>query len=82
MVWDATMPGVQTNIPDVILPPKTLIDGAATGGFHETCDFDTDVNGFTKRLPPGQSTDFWHATMWTRAIKSVRTQATCDMLEE
>ena len=83
VVWDATMPGVQTNVPDVILPPKDLIDAAATGGFHEVCSYDTnDFQQFAKHLPPGRSTNSWYATMWTRATKSARTLAACEMLEE
>jgi hypothetical protein len=83
VVWDATMPGVQTNIPDVILPPRELIDAAATGGFHDVCSYDTNgLQQFLKLLPPGRSTESWHAEMWTRATKSPRTRAACEILED
>jgi hypothetical protein len=83
VVWDATMPGVQTDVPNVILPPKELIDAAATGGFHDVCSYDTNgFQQFLKHLPPGRSTESWHAEMWTRATKSPRTRAACEILEE
>jgi hypothetical protein len=83
VVWDTTMPGVQTGDPSILLPPKAVIDAAATGGFHDVCSISTnDFQLLLKRLPPGRSTESWEATMWTRATMSARTRAACEMLEQ
>ena len=86
MAWDLTMLDIQT-MPDIqhvdggMLPPKTIVDAAEVGGFHDVCS--TDANDFKrwlKRLPPDQSTEAWRATMWTRALPSTRSRAVCNML--
>ena len=83
VVWDTTMPGIQIDMNNAILPPKAVMDAAETGGFHLVCSFGTnDFKGWVTRLPPGQKgADSWHGTMWTRATKSARTRAACVTLE-
>ena len=76
------MPGIQTLGGSVELP-KQVVDWAETGGFHEVCRVGTnDFGRWLTRLPPGQSTGSWNATMWTRGDRSARTRAVCEMLLE
>ncbi len=82
VVWDVAMPGIQFEMGGaVVLPPKAIMDAAEAGGFHEVCRIGTnDFERWVRYLPPGQSTESWQATMWTRAPESERSGAACDLV--
>ena len=82
VVWDVTMPGIQFEMGgDVALPPKAVLDAAAAAGFHEVCRIGSSAfEGWLRYLPAGQSAESWLATMWTRAPKSERSRAACDLV--
>ena len=82
VVWDMAMPGIRFEMGgDVVLPPKAIVEAAEAGGFHEVCRIGTtDFERWVRYLPPGQSTESWQATMWTRAPKSERSAAACDLV--
>jgi uncharacterized protein YceK len=83
VVWDPTMPGIQFEMGgNVVLLPKAIVDAAEAGGFHEVCRIGTNggYEHWMRHLPPGQGTQSWFATMWTRAPKSERSGAACDLV--
>jgi hypothetical protein len=82
VVWDTTMPGVRFEMGGaVVQPPKAVVDAAEAGGFHQVCRIGTNAfEAWLRYLPAGQSKESWNATMWTRAPKSDRSRAACDLV--